>query len=640
MKKVLMVMLAVFMSGVLVAEDLSAMSVADQQAEVFYKQKKPASMAQVYYDLAQQNSGSDTASKALQEAGRICVNWGLYDQAENEFDAMKTMFGADSDQAGAMALDMGQEYTSKRHCQKAIEKFRYVLDNSPTQKQRLLARGHLALAHSLAGDADTAQAELDTLLTQFAECSSEIEGEKLDKVIFNLGERFCQLGQDELAQPVYLYNANRFCADGKAAHMLSYRSMNRSTRYYIEKGDYVKIESLLSGWVAKCSDPADKSAAVHSVAKELGKTDKAKAAALFQQNVTDYPGQEHALKSQARLNMRYATHGPFEQADAGVQKLLTDYPAYPDQVTEEVFRAAKHFLWSSQHERALSLAGDLTTHETLSAVPASAYWARIITAVEAVVSGDETGALSQINEAKTVLQEVGLAASSQKAAGRVKRDMFVITNNYRKQGGYTEALAMQDFCLSVFPEMMYFQLEKALCYIELGDYTAVQASADKLIADYKDREKIEELLCLIGEKLHEKGNDVRLAGNTTEADTLDREAITVWEKTINNLPDCSDHPHYQYYLGAAHYYLKEYGKALEYFDKAEQWGNYKHAYDVQLKMLLIYRALKKEELISVEDAEALIVEKCNTILQSHPDTSSEILVKSLLKKYVQSGQFQ
>ena len=297
---VIVALQCVCLSGSAVAGTLIDLAIT-KQVNGLCDKKQPAEAAQVYSCVAQQNPGTALAAEALQKAGRLCVKWCLYEQAETYFEAMKTMFGSESQQASSMAFEQGDAYTKRRHCQKAAEKFRYVLNNNPGPKHRLLAQGRLVLAISLAGDTANAQAEQDKLCAMFSACDADekVDGTKLEEIIYDMSKKCTWVGKPDLAAKLCEYNADRFCGARRSERKSAYLSEKILLDYY--QDDPSKIEARLAQWQQKCTDPNDLSYWLCVGANKLKASNPVRFVAMHRENVECYQSLGTAKDSRSGL---------------------------------------------------------------------------------------------------------------------------------------------------------------------------------------------------------------------------------------------------------------------------------------------------------------------------------------------------
>ena len=74
---------------------------------------------------------------------------------------------------------------------------------------------------------------------------------------------------------------------------------------------------------------------------------------------------------------------------------------------------------------------------------------------------------------------------------------------------------------------------------------------DALVADFNDLPKV---LCIIGEEYGIKASELKSQGLETEAKEYFQKAVSVWERVIQEFPDCDIIP--RAYLSVANYYEK------------------------------------------------------------------------------------
>ena len=164
-----------------------------------------------------------------------------------------------------------------------------------------------------------------------------------------------------------------------------------------------------------------------------------------------------------------------------------------------------------------------------------------------------------------------------------------------------------------------------MLYIDLGNDPNAQAELDKLIADFNDHPKLPETVIEIGLKYYSKAHYSEADGNDERAAQYYLKAIAVWERVLAEFPPSASYTPWAYYISAVVYSqeLRRYAEGIAcYSAVVDNWPNYEYAWHAQYFIGKYYEKLRDAGGISAEEANPLIEQAYQAVVENYPDSRS------------------
>ncbi len=182
----------------------------------------------------------------------------------------------------------------------------------------------------------------------------------------------------------------------------------------------------------------------------------------------------------------------------------------------------------------------------------------------------------------------------------------------RKFKKYDQADQLDQFVIENWvghEQTMWAKMDMVKTNILLENDADVETAIDELIADSNNHPNVAAMVVRLGEGYYDRGLRAQKAGNAAEAAENFTKAIDVW-KTITEgelpviLPDTA---HAWYMSGNANRAMKDFAKALEYYQKVvDTWPDYVHAWSAQYMIADCARKLERNGEMPKEEAEGLM----------------------------------
>jgi len=354
----------------------------------------------------------------------------------------------------------------------------------------------------------------------------------------------------------------------------------------------------------------------------------AEAEQIYQSIIEQNPLTDYDLEAQTQLAILYINWNKSAQADAALEQLKSNFYDHPD-IAWAVCNIADRYWELEQYEKARRLYQLAVDNWPDSEVAISS---QADIAACNIRLGDAAAAEAAIEKLLAEFSESELVAEA----------VHNIVDEYLSLQQYEKARQLCQYVLEnrhSSEDAVWLQAGLAISYNGLGDDMNAQVAIDNLLADFNDHPDLPYALFQVGEQYAVKATDLKKQGLETEAKEFFRKAVSVWERVIQEFPDCDTVPR-AYYCSAGCYELElsEYEKAIEYYQKVlDNWPyfDYRRASYAQFGIARCYQNLEKSGRISPEEASIRIIQACNNLISNYPDTNPVILqaAHKLLDKY-------
>jgi tetratricopeptide (TPR) repeat protein len=222
------------------------------------------------------------------------------------------------------------------------------------------------------------------------------------------------------------------------------------------------------------------------------------------------------------------------------------------------------------------------------------------------------------------------------------KEVFQIGDIYTEVGDTAKARTLQNQVMEDWPQSEYvFNARVGLIKADVADgkVADVLNGLDALINDYKNDNRLPRAVLTLGEGYYNKGMLLYQGkappdspGNPTSQEDKDnsqnnfRTSLAIWLKVVGPAEqniikaDYAMTAEYFDYAGQCYRLLGEYENAAEYFKKIiEKWPNYQTAGGIVGLIPNMYEQMKSKGLIKGKDADKMILDAYQQVLDKFPD---------------------
>ncbi len=224
--------------------------------------------------------------------------------------------------AGASSqLEQAQTYMNNGDYEQAEGIYKTIVQNYPGTDHALEAQKQVTVLYIDWDKQAQAQAALQELVAGFS------ENEHIAKAVYEVAQKYRWLQKYDKAGEVYQTVVEKWPGNDKYA-IASQIGVARSN---IEVGNDAGADAAMQKLITQFSDHQDVVSAVYQLAhhcRKLGRHDKT--SKYYQVIVDRWPGHEHAIWSQVGVVRANIGLGNNADANAAIEKLLTDFSGDPD----------------------------------------------------------------------------------------------------------------------------------------------------------------------------------------------------------------------------------------------------------------------------------------------------------------------
>jgi len=261
---------------------------------------------------------SDYAVLAQMDLAKSYVNLGDYVAAEAAFQKLLAKYSGHTLIARAVH-DVAQQYRGTQRYEKANQLYQYVIDNWPKAEHALWSQADLIKSYLAQGNEAAAYAAVDKLLTNFN------DNPLIARAVWDTGQYYRDLKKYEKANELYQYVVKTW---PKTEHSLWAQA--DLIKSYLAQGDGTAAEVAVDTLLTNFNENPLTARAIWDTGqyyRDLKKYEEANR--LYKHVVETWPKAEHALWAQADLIKSYLALADDSNAQAAVDKLLTNFNDNP-----------------------------------------------------------------------------------------------------------------------------------------------------------------------------------------------------------------------------------------------------------------------------------------------------------------------
>jgi outer membrane protein assembly factor BamD len=320
-------------------------------------------------------SQSDYAVLAQMDLAKSYVSLGEMEGAEAAVNKLFTDFSGNALIARAVH-DVAQQYRGTQKYEKANQLYQYVIDNWPKAEHALWAQADLIKSNIALGDDPNTEAAVQKLLTNFN------DNPLIARAVWDTAQYYRELKKYENANRLYLHIVNNW---PKAEHALWAQA--DLIKSYLAQGETKAAETAVEKLLANFNDNPLIARAVWDTGqyyRDLKKYEMANK--LYQHVVKTSPEAEHAVWAQADLIKSYLALGDDPNAEAAVDKLLTEF-AHNKHIARAIHDTAWEYRKSGNYGKANELDQYVIDHWPADE---QVMWAKMDMAKTDILLGNDT----------------------------------------------------------------------------------------------------------------------------------------------------------------------------------------------------------------------------------------------------------
>lgn len=344
--------------------------------------------------------------------------------------------------------DVGQHYRGLKKYDKANELYEHVVANCPGTEHALWSQADLIKSYLALGDDANAEAAVEGLLSGFS------DNPLIARAVWDTGQHYRELKQYAQANRLYKHIVTNY---PDSEHAL--KAQMDLVKSYLALEDEASVETAIGGLLANFSDNPLAARAVWEIGQHCRDLKEyAQANRLYQHVVANYPDSESALWAQADLIKSYLALEDDPNAEAAVEKLLTDFSDNP-LISRAIHDTAYEHRKLEKYDRA-----DQLDQFVIDNWPADeqAMWAKMDMAKTNIAFGDDAAVQAAIEDIIADFNDQPRVAEAICLIG----DEYFLKKNYRK------AIPIWELILSRYPgkgpDLVPYLL--ATSYAHLEDY--------------------------------------------------------------------------------------------------------------------------------------------------------------------------
>ncbi|MBW8039093.1 MAG: tetratricopeptide repeat protein [Planctomycetes bacterium] len=482
-------------------------------------------IAQAVHDIAYQYRLLKKYEKSNQIDQYVVNNWPLSDYAVlGQMDLAKYYVDRSDDPNAKAAFDklladfsnspliaravhdVAQHYRGSGKYAKANQLYQYVIDNWPEAEHALWSQADLIKSHLSHGDETTAEGAVNRLLANF------IDNPLIARAVWDTAHLYQGLKKYEMANLLYQHVTDNW-PDTEHA-LWAQADLIKS---YLALGDDPNAEAAVDKLLANFTDNPLIARTVWDTGQHYRNLKKYEMAnQLYQHIVRKWPDSEHALWAQADLIKSYLALADETNAEAAVDKLLTDFNDSP-LIARAIHDTAYEYRKLQRYEKA-----DELDQYVINKWPEDeqTMWAKMDMAKSDMALGNEATMQTTIDiliadfndhpRLPTVLHRIGDTYQEFKkydhAVAAYRKVIEIVPNSelaadvqgaigwtYYVRRLYDQAIIEWGKVVQNYPEnkwTAHSQYWVAQSYYRKGDYEQALAGYQKVVEKYPDDKKV------------------------------------------------------------------------------------------------------------------------------------------------------
>ncbi|HUT30344.1 MAG TPA: tetratricopeptide repeat protein [Sedimentisphaerales bacterium] len=452
------------------------------EAKAYAQQGEYEQAEALYRQVAADNAGSAEGLSATEGLILVLIRAEKKDEAQAVYRQLMADYSASPGLVEALSREAAGAFKDAKMFETAAEIYEYILAHGPSAGQIMQCRTGLFKSYLGLNEDVKAQAEFDSLVTDFADQAN------LADIVENLGKECRGLRKWQACRMVNEYFVSHWGGDERAAN--AQRLVAKSClKAGDDEGATAAIEKLLADY---SGNPGIGYELAELADDYAGDKRYEKAAGLYKQAVERWPSSKWAVEAQKRLARMYIHIGDYEKADSAAGKLTESF-SNAEGIAAAIEDVADKYQLAGSHAKSYPLHRYVVEHWPENE---RAIWCQM----KAIMSQLR---LSDLAKAEQDLGSLLTDFAGHKELGPAVHE---VVEEYRNTGAHEEGRELFAYLLENWDEtpdtMLELQVGIALQSIKLREPNRVEAAIEQLIADYNDHPKIAKALFQIAEEFY------------------------------------------------------------------------------------------------------------------------------------------
>ncbi|MHC4456278.1 MAG: tetratricopeptide repeat protein [Planctomycetota bacterium] len=499
-------------------------------------------------------------------------------------------------------LEQAEEYVEDGYYEQAEGIYKSIIAENPDSIYAQDAQRGLALLYLFADKPEKAESIYQQNLMTFSPETST------PKAVIQMAEICMLLDKYDRALELYEYILGRW-PDGEHAIWAQTAVAVLNITQGNHSGAQAAIDKLFTDFFEheQISAAAAEIADIYLESKEYEKSHE-----LYQHVIEDWTDSEVAVHAQAGLAILKIGLSDDPNAEAAIEKLLTEYSENND-IAGAVHEVGDSYLESGQYAKANELYQYVIENWTDSEV---AVHAQAGLAISNIGLGDDPNTEAAIEKLLTEYSD----------NNDIVGEVFKIAETYVDVHQYENACELFQYVIENWQDsedIIHAKADLAKCYIAVGDDPNAHEAIDSLITDFNDYLELADVLLDVADEYHVKAFQMKYQGLDDKAREYFATAIDVLDKVITELPESSSTAEAYFFLAVYNHRLSQYENAINYFQKLlSDWPSYKFADKAQFLIGNCYEALRDTGSLGGSEANPEIERAYRLVVEKYPDSTS------------------
>lgn len=494
----------------------------------------------------------------------------------------------------------------------AIGLYQYNADNFPDEPNGLLSQVQIAYLNIDKKDPAGIDAAVNELVTDFAGNAD------LPEAVWSVARRLNGRGYPDKALAVHRINIERHRDD-----KFGMWSQVETIYVYLRdpNADEAIVDAEVNKLLADFAGQSTISREVRQVAKEFAKQGTFdRAVQLHEYNIETYPADSNAVWSQADIFELYVPDGndlttvDWAAADAAVAKLLSRFGG-KQELAKAMRKVGSIYNARGRPDKAMELwsANVESAPDSIDAMLSQ------MDIIYAYIDNNDVNDAAVDGEVDKLLTKFAKQPT-------LPRSVHDIGNRYRDKKNYERAIHSYNLVDQKWPSTDFALWSRSAAgktHILQGDDESVHTTIDGLITDFKDHEKMPQVVFQLGEEYYNMAFVDPNKFTTVKSEDHLNKAKDVWQKIIaqRQLSESIEYKHAQYFTAVCYRRLGQYENALAHYQKVvDDWPDYQYAWSAQYLTGSCYEKLIKSGVLTASEAGSKIEQSYKAVVERYPNS--------------------
>jgi tetratricopeptide (TPR) repeat protein len=542
---------------------------------------------------------------------------GFYSHAQAQSDAASLL-------AQANALMESKDY------QQAEPLYRSIVTNWPGTDEAFTAQKSLAIIYIATVKYAAAQTEVDALIAGFA------NHPQFPAAVYSIADHYWYRYRYKQSKRLFRYAADSTQADSN----LALRGQGWVAGCDFMMGNYTMAWEEVNRLTARFDGHPGLASMIYALAEACwydGRFDQGQK--LYKYIADNLPQSERYFRGRVWTVGGDIRLGNYEVAEAGMNKLMTDFADHPE-LAGVLYQLANEYFYVKQYEQAKPLFQQASDRD-----PNHMRAAAWVIGCD-LMMGNYDGAWDRIDALIADFADHEHTAWTIYLMGKECE-----SSPQPAESKYAMAKQLYELVIQRWPDhamakraQLYLARVEVLSLADAGQDAAALAALDKLIADFKTYENLPEATMEIGQRYYDQAHrQAIIEGHPDQAKDYYRKAAAVWERVSQKLPASAAYTPQAYFSAAVCYSqeLDEYQKGIDYYMAVvNDWPDYQYAWSAQFLIAKYYERLRDTGGISKSEAEPLIEQAYQAVVEKYPDSDpARYVLLRLAWQSVDNGQW-